>query len=1611
LSGIVKTRGKDGSGVPSLKELARATAVTIGLGLITIFPSPMMPSANAVTPANIIYNDQVCDLTLAGYQGSGNSSDPYLIPDADALWEISDCSTSASGQVYFQLTSDIDVSVATRAVTSSPIGYSNSSTVYSFSGVLDGDQFEIYGIVMDKAEQIVGLFGQLYGAQVQNLSLAGYFRTQTSVQQGAEFPPAGALAARSSSTSKISSVSVNATVIGTAQVGGFVGHAEGDLEVSSSSMTGTVSGTSNYANYFVGFDGIGGLAGVVEGDVEIDGSSNLAQVSGRRNVGGLIGAAQDNADVTDSSNRGLVSGDHLLGGFIGASSDTQQGPTERATIRNSENYGRVSATGVTGYVGGLIGLASGGVTLEDALNSASSIFGLYLVGGLIGGVGQELTIRRSTNTSDVSSIFGDNIGGLVGETQGKVLIAQSSNLGQVLASGNNVGGLVGHTDIDNGAGDATKTIQFSESRNRGAISGVNNVGGLVGRGDFKPELLYTYNSGAVQATGDAAGGLIGRANGYVGDADQSLVAFSYNSASVTGRNYAGGLIGLAPLGADLKRSYNAGSVTSAQFSDGLVGSASSTVATSSLVSSQATSYANTTNLATMQEASAFPGFNFTATFGFGSCSENGGLPLLRTFEEVQDYNSSGCQQLLTANNAICELAPAGYAGSGSAQDPYLISDAESLWELTDCSTTQSAPAHFRLTNTITVSDAVTAPTQSPIGFSSSTAVSFSGVLDGNNQLITGISMSTSSFGVGLFAYLHDASISNLAISGSFSTTTTNTALASHSAGALAIYSLGNLALSSISNRSNVSGNHHVGGFVGLTEVVSVEHSQNLGAITGTGDNVGGLFGYQLGVLTITSSNNAGQVGGRDYVGGFAGQIIADATITSSENAGQVAGRSYVGGLFGFVNGGVTIGWSDNDFDATVAGTGQVVGGMVGMAVSVATEGVFNKGNVSAGSEKVGGIVGYATNEANLDLTANDGRVTGGSRAGGLIGYVAGSGQAIVANSFNRGRVTGSDEIGGIIGKAFVLADFTNVVNGGRVTGNDRVGGLLGYGDNAFYTSAGANFGYVTGNDYVGGLAGYVDQAFSATSSFNQESVIGRNYVGGLAGFVDDELSMRDSYNSGSITGAAYVGGLTGYALDHAQLVSSHNTGTVSASSDYVAGLIARVFSGGGVISSSFNSGNVSGLLYVGGLIASVEQDATVHSSSNSGRLSGNNNVGGLLGYVNSGSANVNVSRNTGAISGIDQLGGLVGYSRLDASITSSFNSANVSGSGNRIGGLIGFVDDGTATIYSSYNSGSISGDSWVGGLVGDVDSDTSAIDIAVSYNGGGVTGNSEVDGLVGRVARITTSSAYTAVASSFAETVSTSDMQVASTFIGFDFNVNNTWGFGTCTDNNGYPMLRVFAQVSSYSSIGCQQSQSQPGNSTPTPSQSNNVSANESERFESSLPSVSGTKAVVQLGSLLVLSGHKLDLVRQVKLADQTLRVISQSNQLLVLDLTGVEPGIYSLRFVTSNGNLTLNDFLEVQRPISTEQSTSSSAIISGLNPRSSWLNKAAIQKLMGIFEGRKQVTCIAYQDRAGLVARQKAVSRANHACRYAKAVGLNTRVYVFGSAPKLADSIKVLFR
>ena len=221
-------------------------------------------------------------------------------------------------------------------------------------------------------------------------------------------------------------------------------------------------------------------------------------------------------------------------------------------------------------------------------------------------------------------------------------------------------------------------------------------------------------------------------------------------------------------------------------------------------------------------------------------------------------------------------------GEGTAENPYLIADAEQLNRVRE-----DLKAHYQLVDHIDLSDWSSGEGWEPIGVWKN---GFAGTFDGAGHRIENVSMDRSEEDdVALFGYVTSSGV---------------------------VKAFGITGVS-------VTGGHYVGSIVGYLEG-TVEQVYALGAVTGD-QNVGGLVGYLAHGGGIYDAYAMLDVAGNDYVGGAVGRN-SQGNMAQIYSTGAVSGSSKVGGLVGFYIEGSNSSISSSFWDVNTSGIPESGGG-------------------------------------------------------------------------------------------------------------------------------------------------------------------------------------------------------------------------------------------------------------------------------------------------------------------------------------------------------------------------------------------------------------------------------------------------------------------------------------------------------------------------------------------------------------------------------------------------------------------------------------------------------------------------------------------------------------
>lgn len=288
----------------------------------------------------------------------------------------------------------------------------------------------------------------------------------------------------------------------------------------------------------------------------------------------------------------------------------------------------------------------------------------------------------------------------------------------------------------------------------------------------------------------------------------------------------------------------------------------------------------------------------------------------------------------------------GFAGgSGTAEDPWLIADADHLDMLRQYLGTAHADKHFRQIDHICLDQPPYNQGQGwePIGTS---ADAFHGHYDGNGYVISGLTINRpASNNVGLWAFVgENGTVKNLNLQDS------QVVGGNYVVGTMVAFNRGTL--TEVYATGSVSGGYRVGGLVGENSPGTVSYAHADVEVTANDGRIGGLVGFNVNG-TITDSYATGNVTAGWYVGGLVGRNL-HGSIQRSYATGNITGSNSVGGLVGDTEGGNIA----NSYATGPVTAGGAVGGLIGYLWQTNVSNTYSTGSVSGTSWGVGGLIGY-----------------------------------------------------------------------------------------------------------------------------------------------------------------------------------------------------------------------------------------------------------------------------------------------------------------------------------------------------------------------------------------------------------------------------------------------------------------------------------------------------------------------------------------------------------------------------------------------------------------------------------------------------------------------------
>jgi len=311
--------------------------------------------------------------------------------------------------------------------------------------------------------------------------------------------------------------------------------------------------------------------------------------------------------------------------------------------------------------------------------------------------------------------------------------------------------------------------------------------------------------------------------------------------------------------------------------------------------------------------------------------------------------------------------PTFSGGSGIADDPYLISNANDLNHIGYNPRLMSA--HFKLISDIDLIGV-------GVYIIGSQLFPFTGGFDGNGNTISNFTYaSTCAYFIGLFGHIDSstAEIKDLGL---------------------------------IDPNVDVGTGDYVGSLVGWLREGAITGCYVEGGSVSGDIAVGGLVGDNYGGKITISYSNA-HVSGRYIVGGLVG---GGYNIVNCYATGNVSGDHEVGGLVG--SGGDIL----NCYSTTSVSGDDYVGGLVGENRGTITY-CYSTSSVE-GVENIGGVAGY--NRSTISNCYSTGSVEGAENVGGLVGrngscYKTRCFPGMITNCYSAGSVVGSEKVGVLVG--------------------------------------------------------------------------------------------------------------------------------------------------------------------------------------------------------------------------------------------------------------------------------------------------------------------------------------------------------------------------------------------------------------------------------------------------------------------------------------------------------------------------------------------------------------------------------------------------------------------
>lgn len=324
-----------------------------------------------------------------------------------------------------------------------------------------------------------------------------------------------------------------------------------------------------------------------------------------------------------------------------------------------------------------------------------------------------------------------------------------------------------------------------------------------------------------------------------------------------------------------------------------------------------------------------------------------------------------------------------------------------------------------------------------------------------------------------------------------------------------------------------------------------------------------------------------------------------------------------------------IGTSSNPYCGNFDGNGKEVYVNLSSTSAIGVFAYYRGGSIS--NLTVRGTVAYT----NTTTTEH-------STVGGVVGMILKNATATITNCKNYATIQAPDNCsaGGIVGKnngGVTISGCTNYgnVNGGKLGNNNRsIGGIIGWInqvdtriENCINNGAVSSTGSAATTAGTGGIVGISGMSRAVIDGcINNGTVSGYRFIGGVIGRVIENATITNVSNTAAISGTRDIGGIIG-GTDNAKTSSTFNelyvtgatnSGAVTGTGDFIGGIVGYINSTGNVLTDCTNTGNITGVKCVGGIIGLVNGSKTATVDNATVRdctISGSQSVGGWIGRI------------------------------------------------------------------------------------------------------------------------------------------------------------------------------------------------------------------------------------------------------------------------------------------------------------------------------------------------------------------------------------------------------------